>query len=226
MLDEEKPGWMVVQGDTATAIAGALAAHYGKKRVAHVETGLGSGDIHHPWPEEVSRKIVCSFVRSAPRNDRNGSRCVAARKRPSRDDPCHLQNRYGRVYWVIARIEREPALPSGLTGLEARFAGKRINGMTTHRRENFGEQIEAIASAVRRLAALDHVAVIFSVHLSPNVRAVMNDQLAGQENVALIEPLDYPHFVRLLHICTPMLRDSGEVQEETPALGKPVLVMR
>jgi UDP-N-acetylglucosamine 2-epimerase (non-hydrolysing) len=86
--------------------------------------------------------------------------------------------------------------------------------------------MEAIAEAVRRLAARPDVAVIFPVHLNPNVRAVMNSALSGLANVALIEPLDYPHFARLLAIATLMLTDSGGVQEEAPALGKPVLVMR
>jgi UDP-N-acetylglucosamine 2-epimerase (non-hydrolysing) len=86
--------------------------------------------------------------------------------------------------------------------------------------------MEAIAEAIRRLAARPDVAMIFSVHLNPNVRSVMNERLAGLENVALIEPLDYLHFARLLDISTLMLTDSGGVQEEAPALGKPVLVMR
>jgi UDP-N-acetylglucosamine 2-epimerase (non-hydrolysing) len=98
--------------------------------------------------------------------------------------------------------------------------------MTSHRRENFGEGMENIAAAVQRLAARDDVAIIFPVHLNPNVRAVMNARLAGLGNVALIEPLDYPHFARLLDISHLMLTDSGGVQEEAPALGKPVLVMR
>ena len=98
--------------------------------------------------------------------------------------------------------------------------------MTSHRRENFGEGMQAIASAVKRLAARDDVAIIFPVHLNPNVREVMNVELAGLNNVALIEPLDYPHFARLIDLADIMLTDSGGVQEEAPALGKPVLVMR
>ncbi|WP_067681871.1 non-hydrolyzing UDP-N-acetylglucosamine 2-epimerase [Tsuneonella dongtanensis] len=226
VLDAERPDWVVVQGDTATAMAGALAAYYRKIPVAHVEAGLRSGDIHHPWPEEVNRKIVGSFaaLHLAP------TETAAAALRRENVDPTTIHVTGNTVidalHWVIARIEREPTLASGLAGLEARFAGKRIIGMTTHRRENFGEGMEAIASAVRRLAARDDVAVIFPVHLNPNVRAVMNDRLAGLDNVALIDPLDYPHFARLLDICTLMLSDSGGVQEEAPALGKPVLVMR
>ena len=226
VLDEERPDWVVVQGDTATAMAGALAAYYRKIPVAHVEAGLRSGNIHHPWPEEVNRKIVGAFaaLHLAP------TETAAAALRRENVDPAAIHVTGNTVidalHWVTAKIAREPALAEGLAELEQRFAGKRIIGMTTHRRENFGEGMAAIAGAVRRLAERDDVAVIFPVHLNPNVRAVMNDALAGLDNVALIEPLDYPHFARLLDISTLMLSDSGGVQEEAPALGKPVLVMR
>jgi UDP-N-acetylglucosamine 2-epimerase (non-hydrolysing) len=226
VLDEEKPDWVVVQGDTATAMTGALAAYYRKIPVAHVEAGLRSGDIHHPWPEEVNRRIVGSFaaLHFAP------TETAAAALRRENVDPATIHVTGNTVIdalqWVVKRIADDPALASGLTAIEGRFAGKRIIGVTTHRRENFGEGMEAIASAVRRLAARGDVAIVFPVHLNPNVRTVMKSGLAGLDNVALIEPLDYPHFARLLDICTLMLSDSGGVQEEAPALGKPVLVMR
>jgi UDP-N-acetylglucosamine 2-epimerase (non-hydrolysing) len=130
------------------------------------------------------------------------------------------------LHWITARIAAEPALAAGLGELEARFAGKRIIGVTSHRRENFGGGLENIAEAIRRIAAREDVALIFPVHPNPNVRKVMDAALAGLANVALIEPLDYPHFARLLAISEIMLTDSGGVQEEAPALGKPVLVMR
>jgi UDP-N-acetylglucosamine 2-epimerase (non-hydrolysing) len=226
VLDVEKPDWVVVQGDTATAMAGALAAYYRKIPVAHVEAGLRSGNIHHPWPEEVNRKIVGSLaaLHLAP------TETAAAALRRENVDPTTIHVTGNTVidalHWVTAEIEREPALASGLADLETRFKGRRIIGMTSHRRENFGEGMENIAQAVIRLAARPDVAVIFPVHLNPNVRKVMNERLAGLDNVALIEPLDYPHFARLLAISTLMLSDSGGVQEEAPALGKPVLVMR
>ena len=130
------------------------------------------------------------------------------------------------LHWVLARIAAEPGLAAGLDGIVARFAGKRIIGVTSHRRENFGGGLEAIARAVRAIAARPDVAVIFPVHPNPSVRRVMDSALVGLDNVAMIEPLDYPHFARLLSICEIMLTDSGGVQEEAPALGKPVLVMR
>jgi UDP-N-acetylglucosamine 2-epimerase (non-hydrolysing) len=125
-----------------------------------------------------------------------------------------------------ARIVAEPSLASGLDGLAARFAGKRIVAVTSHRRENFGGGMEAIARSIADIAARPDVAVIFPVHPNPNVRPVMDAVLGDLPNVAMIEPLDYLHFVRLLDLCHLVLTDSGGVQEEAPSLGKPVLVMR
>ncbi|MGX7896102.1 non-hydrolyzing UDP-N-acetylglucosamine 2-epimerase [Tsuneonella sp. HG222] len=226
VMDEERPDWVVVQGDTATVMAGALAAYYRKIPVCHVEAGLRSGNIFHPFPEEVNRRVVSTMaaLHCAP------TETSAEALRRENVDPAAIHVTGNTVIdalkWIVARIEAEPALASGLADLEARFAGKRIVGVTSHRRENFGDGMEAIAEAIRRLAARPDVALIFPVHLNPNVRKVMNERLGGLDNVALIEPLDYPHFARLLAIADLMLTDSGGVQEEAPALGKPVLVMR
>lgn len=226
VMDAETPDWVVVQGDTATAMAGALAAYYRKIRVAHVEAGLRSHNIYHPWPEEVNRKIIGTIaaLHCAPTTTAQAALLaenVAA-------EAIHVTGNtvIDALHWVTARIAAEPALASGLAELEARFAGKRIIGVTSHRRENFGGGLEAIALAIRTIAARPDVALIFPVHPNPNVRRVMEAELAGLANVALIEPLDYPHFARLLDLAEIMLTDSGGVQEEAPALGKPVLVMR
>lgn len=226
VIDSETPDWVVVQGDTATAMCGALAAYYRKIPVAHVEAGLRSGNIHHPWPEEINRRIIgpIAALHCAP------TETAAAALKAENVDPATVHVTGNTVIdalqWIAARIAADPSLARGLAGLEARFAGKRIIGVTSHRRENFGDGMQAIAEAIRRLAARPDVAVIFPVHLNPNVRQVMERELAGLDNVALIEPLDYPHFARLLAISHLMLTDSGGVQEEAPALGKPVLVMR
>ena len=225
-MDEERPDWGVVQGDTATAMTGALAAYHRKIPVCHVEAGLRSGNIHHPWPEEVNRKIIGTIaaMHCAP------IETAAEAVRRENVDPAAIHVTGNTVidalYWITGRIEREPALALGLRGLEARFAGKRIIGVTSHRRENFGAGMEAIAIALRQLASRGDVALIVPVHLNPNVRRVMHERLAGLDNIALIEPLDYSNFARLLAISTLMLTDSGGVQEEAPALSKPVLVMR
>jgi len=226
VLDLEQPDWVVVQGDTTTVMAGAIAAYYRKIPVCHVEAGLRSGDIHHPWPEEVNRRVVGSFaaLHCAP--------TTTARDALLREnvDPATVHVTGNTVIdalqWVTARVGDSPALADGLRALEERFAGRRIIGVTSHRRENFGEGMQAIAIAVKSIASRQDVAVIFPVHLNPQVRAVMKAELAGLDNVALLEPLDYPQFARLLDISHLMLTDSGGVQEEAPALGKPVLVMR
>lgn len=226
VMDAERPDWVVVQGDTATAMTAAIAAYYRKIPVAHVEAGLRSGNIHHPWPEEVNRKIIGAIaaLHCAPTE----TAAAALRRENVNAATIHVTGNtvIDALHWITSRIAERPELAAGLADLEARFAGKRIIGVTSHRRENFGGGMEAIAEAIRRLAARPDVAMIFPVHLNPNVRAVMNKRLGGLANVALIEPLDYPHFARLLDLATLMLTDSGGVQEEAPSLGKPVLVMR
>lgn len=226
VLDDEQPDWVVVQGDTTTVLAGALAAYYRKIPVCHVEAGLRSGDIYQPWPEEVNRRAVGTFatLHCAPTET-----AQAALLRESVDPKSvHVTGNtvIDALHWVTKHAQAHPEIASGLASLESRFAGKRIIGVTSHRRENFGDGMRSIARAVARIAERPDVAVIFPVHLNPNVRAVMNDELSGLDNVALIDPLDYPHFARLLDISHLMLTDSGGVQEEAPALGKPVLVMR
>ncbi len=226
VMDLEQPARVIVQGDTATAMCGALAAYYRKIPVDHVEAGLRSGDIYQPWPEEVNRKIIGTIasLHFAP-TDVSAAALIAENVDPAR---VHITGNtvIDALHWVTARIAAEPALAAGLAELEKRFAGKRIIGVTSHRRENFGGGLENIAEAIRRIAARDDVAIIFPVHPNPNVRAVMDRALTGLGNVAMIEPLDYPHFAHLLSIAEIMLTDSGGVQEEAPALGKPVLVMR
>jgi UDP-N-acetylglucosamine 2-epimerase (non-hydrolysing) len=226
VMDEVRPDRVMVQGDTATAMSGALAAYYRKLPVDHVEAGLRSGNIHHPWPEEVNRKIIGTMASLHFAPTPTAAQALLAENVDGARVHVTGNTVIDALHWVTQRIAANPALACGLAGVEERIAGKRIIGVTTHRRENFGEGMDAIANAVRRIAARPDVAVVFPVHLNPNVRAVMNERLAGLDNVALLEPLDYPHFARLLALADIMLTDSGGVQEEAPALGKPVLVMR
>jgi UDP-N-acetylglucosamine 2-epimerase (non-hydrolysing) len=226
VMDQEKPDRVVVQGDTATAMAGALAAYYRRTPVSHVEAGLRSGDILHPWPEEVNRRIV------APIADQHfaPTETAAAALRRENVDPATVHVTGNTVidalHWTRARIDGDPGLASGLDPIVARFAGKRVVLVTTHRRENFGGGMEAIATAIGRIADRPDTAVLFPVHPNPNVVSVMDRQLGDRPNVARVDPLDYPHFIRALGLCHLVLSDSGGVQEEAPAFGKPVLVMR
>ncbi|MFN0046582.1 MAG: non-hydrolyzing UDP-N-acetylglucosamine 2-epimerase [Sphingorhabdus sp.] len=226
ILDSAKPDRVLVQGDTATAMVGALAAYYRQIPVSHVEAGLRSYDIYRPWPEEVNRKIIGSIADQHFAPTQVSASALKAEAVP--DDNVFVTGNtvIDALYWITDRISHRPELAASLTSLEARFKGKKIIGITTHRRENFGEGMENIALAIKAIAARDDVACIFPVHLNPNVRTVMERMLGTEPNVAMIEPLDYPSFARLLSISHIMLTDSGGVQEEAPALGKPVLVMR
>lgn len=226
IMDLERPARVIVQGDTATAMGGALAAYYRQIPVDHVEAGLRSGDNHHPWPEEVNRKIIAAMasLHFAP-TEANRAALLAENVPAAR---VHVTGNtvIEALHWVRQRIEAEPGLAAGLDDLAARFAGKRIIAVTCHRRENLDGGLERIVEALRTLALRKDVAVIVPLHLNPQVRSVMRRALDRLANVALIEPLDHPHFVRLLSMSDLILTDSGGVQEEAPALGKPVLVLR
>ncbi|QUT04389.1 UDP-N-acetylglucosamine 2-epimerase (non-hydrolyzing) [Sphingobium phenoxybenzoativorans] len=226
VFDSEQPDRVVVHGDTLTTMVASLAAYYRKIPVAHVEAGLRSGDIHHPWPEEVNRRVVACIADMNFAPTQGAADALLAEGR----DPAGIYVTGNTVIDALLatkrRIDAEPSLAAGLAPLATRFSGKRIIAVTSHRRENFGGGMENIAKAVKDIAARPDVAIIFPVHPNPNVRAVMDVELAGLNNVAMIDPLDYPHFVKLLDMCEIVLTDSGGVQEEAPSLGKPVLVMR
>jgi UDP-N-acetylglucosamine 2-epimerase (non-hydrolysing) len=225
-FDAEKPDRVLVHGDTLTTMVASLAAYYRKIPVGHVEAGLRSGDIHHPWPEEVNRRVVACI---ADMNFAPTDAAAKALRAESREEASiHVTGNtvIDALLATQARIRETPSLAADIGPIVARFAGKRIIAVTSHRRENFGDGMANIAGAIRDMAARPDVAVIFPVHPNPNVRKVMDDALAGLDNVAMIEPLDYPNFVGLLDACEIVLTDSGGVQEEAPSLGKPVLVMR
>jgi UDP-N-acetylglucosamine 2-epimerase (non-hydrolysing) len=226
VMDADQPDRVIVQGDTATAMIGALTAYYRKIPVGHVEAGLRSGNIYHPWPEEVNRKVVGAIadLHFAPTDTARDA--LLAERVPAERIHVTGNTVIDALIETRARVDSDPALAATITPIAARFAGKRIVAVTTHRRENFGDGLKSVAQAVRRIAKRPDVAVIFPVHPNPNVRGPMAEVLGGIDNVAMIDPLDYPNFVRLLSLCHFVMTDSGGVQEEAPALAKPVLVMR
>lgn len=226
VMDAEAPDMVLVQGDTATAMTGALAAYYRRVPVAHVEAGLRSGDIYHPWPEEVNRRIVAPIARLHFAPTRTAADALL--RENIAPETVHVTGNtvIDALHWTRDCLAADPSLAAGLDDIAARFAGRRVVLVTTHRRENFGDGMASIARAIGRIAERDDVAVLFPVHPNPNVVSVMDAVLGDRENVARIDPLDYPHFVRALGLAEIVLSDSGGVQEEAPALGKPVLVMR
>lgn len=226
VLDEEKPDFVIVQGDTTTAMVAALVAHYRKIAIVHVEAGLRSGNLAHPWPEEANRSIISRLATLHCCPTQRAVDTLRSENVP--DKTIHLTGNtvIDALYWTQDRLAGRGGSSDALSEELERFAGRRLIGVTCHRRESFEEGIVRVVEAVGQLARRPDVGILFPVHPNPNVRGIVRERLSPCENVALLEPLDYPDFCRLLDTCDLMLSDSGGVQEEAPALGTPVLVLR
>lgn len=225
-LDAMRPDRVLVHGDTLTTMMATLACYFRRIPVGHVEAGLRSGDIYSPWPEEVNRKVTGAVadLHFAPTE-------TAAAALRGENVPAHAIHITGNtvidaLMFAQGRIAADPSLAPVIAPLQARFAGRQIIAVTAHRRENFGAGMQEIAQGLQQLAAREDVAIIYPLHPNPNVADVMRPALAGCDNIALIEPLDYLDFVAMMAACDIVLTDSGGIQEEAPSLGKPVLVMR
>ena len=222
VLDEAKPDLVLVHGDTSTTFAGALAAFYHKIPVGHVEAGLRTFDKYSPFPEEMNRKLTgqIASLHFAPteRNRRNlaaegitdgvlvcGNTVV---------DAIHTTVRPDYVF-------RDPTLQ------RLDYDGRRVILVTAHRRENYGEAMENIMRALRRLAdRYEEIDIVYPVHLSPYVRETAAKFLSGHPRIHLIDPLTVDEMHNLMGRSAMVLTDSGGLQEEAPSLGKPVLVLR
>lgn len=232
VLREFKPEIVLVHGDTATTLITSLAAYYERIAVGHVEAGLRTASIYSPWPEEGNRRMttaVTSF-HFAPTEHAKAS---LLRENVVPDSICVTGNTViDALLWMTDRIDRDKALCRKLLA-QVNAAGfpftpqRRFVLITGHRRENFGGRFVDICQAIKHLAignpAVDFV---YPVHMNPNVRKPVFDILSGCSNLYLLEPQDYAAFVFLMMRCHFILTDSGGIQEEGPALGKPVLVMR
>ena len=205
VLDEVQPGRIVVQGDTATAMCGALAAYFRKVPVSHVEAGLRSHNIYHPWPEEVNRKIIGNIADQHFAPTETAANALRKENVPEQQISVTGNTVIDALLATVGKIDSNEHLDPKLKALFDKFSGKKIIGVTSHRRENFGDGLTNIAAALKILAERDDVALIFPVHLNPNVRKIMNDALANLPNVVMLEPLDYPNFVGLLDACSFML---------------------
>lgn len=226
VLDTAHADAVVVQGDTASAFAGALAAYHRRIPVIHVEAGLRSGDRYHPWPEEGNRRMIASLatVHCTPTEAASDS-LLAENITPSAI--CQTGNTViDALHWMRGRLATESALAHPTVALRDRFGNRRIIAVTCHRRENWTAGVGGIADALQQLAARGDVGIVFPLHPNPAVAEPMRAALGAHPAIALVEPLDYPDFVALLDLCALVLTDSGGVQEEAPALGKPVLVLR
>ncbi|WP_406040665.1 non-hydrolyzing UDP-N-acetylglucosamine 2-epimerase [Succinimonas sp.] len=226
LLEKEKPDWVLVQGDTTTVMVSALCAFYRRIRVGHIEAGLRTFDKHAPFPEEINRQMVSRVadLHFAP------TRYAYANLIREGIDPDTAfvtgNTVIDALLWVQDYLKDKPEyLHSDIR--KALEENKRIILVTGHRRENFGHHLEDICKAVRRLADdYKDCLFVFPEHLNPNVRVPVNRILSNHERVLLLQPQSYLHFHSILGVSYLVLTDSGGIQEEAPALGKPVLVMR
>ncbi|WP_086738179.1 non-hydrolyzing UDP-N-acetylglucosamine 2-epimerase [Erythrobacter colymbi] len=225
-LDDLQPDRVLVHGDTLTTMMASLACYFRRIPVGHVEAGLRSGDIYSPWPEEVNRKVtgVIADLHFAPTE----TAAAALRAENANEKGLHVTGNtvIDALLFAQQKIAADASLAPAIAPLKERFQGKRIIAVTAHRRENFGAGMAQIAQGLQTLATRDDVAIIYPLHPNPNVAGVMRPALAGYDNIALINPLDYLDFVAMMEACDVVLTDSGGIQEEAPSLGKPVLVMR
>jgi len=219
-----KPDWLFVQGDTTTTFVGALAAFYEKVRVAHIEAGLRSFDKHSPFPEEMNRVLTTRLA------DIHFSPTPKARENLLQEgvpeDKIFVvgNTSIDALFLCLNRIS-EKAVDDFESLKQVNFR-KKILLVTGHRRESFGKPFENICRAIQTIARQEDIEIVYPVHLNPQVRKPVLSILKNIPNVHLIDPLDYPSFVWLMHMSHVILTDSGGVQEEAPSLGKPVLVMR
>ncbi len=223
VLEKEKPDWVLVQGDTTTVMAAALAAFYHRIKVGHVEAGLRTGDKWQPFPEEVNRKIagVVADLHFAPTETARDN-LVAEGADP---ETIHVTGNT-----VIDALHMATEMPFDLEN--SPLAGipfeKKIILVTAHRRENFGRPLENICSALKVVAGnySDEVHVVYPVHPNPNVVNIVYPALEDVPNVSLMEPLDYLPLVYIMNLAYMIVTDSGGIQEEAIGLGKTVLVLR
>jgi UDP-N-acetylglucosamine 2-epimerase (non-hydrolysing) len=223
VLGKEKPSLLIVQGDTTTTLSAALSAFYLKIPIAHVEAGLRTFDKYHPFPEEMNRQLTSLLADFcfAPTEIARGN----LQAEGVRDENIFVTGNTVIDALLSVAKKARPFTNPVLKTID--FDSNRIILVTAHRRENWGEPLRCICTAISRIVDQErNTEVIFSVHRNPLVRQTVSDALNAKERVHLVDPLSYEEFVRVMEKSYLILTDSGGIQEEAPALRKPVLVMR
>jgi UDP-N-acetylglucosamine 2-epimerase (non-hydrolysing) len=225
LLREVRPDMVLVQGDTATVFATALACYYNRVAVGHVEAGLRTDDKYSPFPEEGNRRLatVLADLHFAPTEW--AKRNLLREGNPEERVPVTGNTVVDALLEIASRPPPSRGMPKDVDAFASRFG--RMILVTAHRRESFGEPFREMCEAMREIAdAYPDLGVIYPVHPNPNVRRTAEQVLGGHPRVLLIAPVDYVTFVHLMKRAYLLLTDSGGIQEEAPSLRKPVLVMR
>jgi UDP-N-acetylglucosamine 2-epimerase (non-hydrolysing) len=227
VLEEYEPDLILVHGDTTTAMSAAMAGFYARCRIGQVEGGIRSNDLQRPWPEEFNRVIIDSVA--------------DYRFAPTKSAEANLQREYNRnakvlvtgntgidtLLYVSSLLDQDQLL---LKNISHRYdfldPARKLILVTGHRRESFGDGFERICDGLIAIADRGDTEILYPVHLNPNVRKVVNERLTGHANIHLIDPIGYLDMVLLMKRAKVLVTDSGGIQEEGPALGRPVLVMR
>ncbi|WP_432662591.1 UDP-N-acetylglucosamine 2-epimerase (non-hydrolyzing) [Wukongibacter baidiensis] len=223
VIKETQPHMILVHGDTTTTFVGALAAFYEKVNVGHVEAGLRSGNMYSPYPEEMNRSLTGKLtnIHFAPTK---GNESNLLSEGVDKDKIVITGNTV--IDALIKVVNDDYRFDIDILN-EIDYVNKKVILLTSHRRENLGKPMENIFSAVKEIVAKnDDVEVIFPIHLNPKVREIAFNILGDTDRVHIIEPLEYEPFANLMNRVHIILTDSGGIQEEAPALGKPVLVLR
>jgi UDP-N-acetylglucosamine 2-epimerase (non-hydrolysing) len=223
VLESEEPDLILVQGDTTTALAGALAGFNRKIPVGHVEAGLRSGNLQSPFPEEMNRRLIsqiATFHFAATESNRSN---LVNEQIPTEKIFVTGNTVVDTLHFILKKLEPSKKI---IEIIEATEGKKRIL-LTTHRRESFGEAMSGNLKVLRDFVEkCKDVCLIFPVHPNPNVRAVTEEILSDHSRIHLLEPLDYTDFVALMKAAWLIVSDSGGIQEEAPSLGKPLFVLR
>lgn len=223
LLAAQRPDLVLVQGDTTTALAGALAAFHRGIPVGHVEAGLRSGNPMSPFPEEMNRRLVTRLARYHFAATHTNAKTLTAEGVPEHRIVITGNPVVDSLHAILKNHEPSSRLNEAL----APFKGLRLIALTTHRRESFGSAMEGFLAALRRFVERhEDLALVFPMHPNPAVRAAAKAALSGAPRVLRLDPLEYPDFIQLLSRAWLIVSDSGGVQEEAPTLGKPLLVLR
>lgn len=221
VLEDVRPDLVLVHGDTTTAMATAMAAFYARIPIGHVEAGLRSHNLHHPWPEEFNRIVIDGVADLLFAPTELSAATLRRESERSRNIYVTGNTAIDALLYTARKLDGEMG-----GGVDTGDPSKKLILVTGHRRESFGDGFERICEGLKQISLRPDVEIIYPVHLNPRVGDVVRARLSDCPNVHLVRPVGYSHMIALMRRASIILTDSGGVQEEGPALGKPVLVMR